>query len=257
MKKTIVAGTIAFCSLSLFSGSAHSASVRVTFENLTTGSVFTPLSSIFHDGTFDNFDLGSSAPVEIQWIAELGNASVLNNKAINEGFAAQALGGSPIFAGNTVSGIFNLDSVQNRYFNFASMFVPSNDAFIGNPNQTEYEIFDINGNFLAQTIDIPANEIWDAGTEINDETSPNVIIPGQAITAQLSPVGGIAENGVVEIHPGYISGGNLEGLGYISPTSLNSPAARITITSVSTPEPENILSLFILVGLGLMLKKKN
>lgn len=257
MKKSLVASAIAFCSLSLFSGSAHSASVKVTFENLTTNSIFSPLSSIFHDSTFDNFDLGSSAPVEIQWIAELGNASVLNNQAMNEGFVAQALGGGEILAGNTVSGIFNLDSVQNRYFNFASMFIPSNDAFIGNPNQTEYEIFDINGNFLAQTIDIPANEIWDAGTEVNDEMSPNVVIPGELITPELTPVGGTPENGVVQIHPGYINGGNLEGLGFVSPTSLDSPVARITITSVSTPEPENIFGLFVLVGLGLMLKKKN
>lgn len=255
MKRIIISGAIALCSLSIFSPCARGVNIRVTFENLTPNSVFSPLSSIFHDGSFANFDLGSSAPVEIQWIAELGNASFLNTKAINQGFAAKAIGGGPILGGNTVSEIFfNLDSTQNRYFNFASMFIPSNDAFIGNDNPLAYQIFEDNGNFIAQTINISANEIWDAGTEVNDETSPNAVIPNFPVTPNLN--GGIAEDEVVRVHPGYENGGNFESLGFISPDELNSPVARITISTVSTPEPGNLIGLLAVGSLGLIRNHK-
>ncbi|MEA5511140.1 PEP-CTERM sorting domain-containing protein [Crocosphaera sp. UHCC 0190] len=250
MNKIIIGSLVALSSLFSLTLPSKAARIQVTVTNLTNNSVFSPVSSIFHDGSFDNFNLGEAASLGIERIAEDGNGSFLNADAISSGFVAGSVGTGPITAGVTVSGIFEVNPSLGRYFNFASMFVPSNDAFIGNDDQTEYQIFDINGKFISQIIDVPAFEIWDAGTEVNDEISPNAAIPGQSGIAGA----GTTEGGVVTVHPGFTAGGNLEQLGFTSPTNLPSPVFRITITSV--PEPSTLLGLLTVGGLSLLIKRK-
>ncbi len=253
LNKILIGSLVGFSSLLSVTLPSEAANIKVTVTNLTDGSFFSPVSSIFHDGSFDNFDLGQAASLGIENISEDGNPSTLNSIAANLGFLSGTVGAAPITPGTTVSEIFKVNPAQGRYFNFASMFVPSNDAFIGNDDATEYEIFDANGNFISQVINVLPSEIWDAGTEVNDEISPNAAIPGQPFTNGA----GIAENGVVTVHPGYISGGTLEILGFTSPTSFdpNSPVFRIEV--VSTPEPTAILGLFTFGGLFLVGKKRS
>lgn len=254
MKKIILATLVASSSLLSLTLSANAATIRVTVQNLTTNSFLSPFSSIFHNGSFDNFNLGQAASLGIENIAEGGATSVLNTSAINAGFVAGNVGNAPITAGNTATAIFNVNAIQNRYFNFASMFVPSNDAFVGNDNPTEYALFDANGNFIPQSINVPLSEIWDAGTEINDEITGNAAIPGSGQTA----AGGVTENGVVTVLPGYTPGGNFASFGFNFPTTGN--VALITIEELpsiqETPEPTAILALLAVGGLGLISKKK-
>ncbi|MEA5535835.1 PEP-CTERM sorting domain-containing protein [Crocosphaera sp. XPORK-15E] len=251
MNKIIIGGLVALSSLFSLTLPSKAARIQVTVTNLTNNNEdFSPVSSIFHDGSFDNFNLDEAASLGIERTAEDGDGSFLNADAISSGFVAGSVGTGPILTGMTVSRIFEVNPSLGRYFNFAAMFVPSNDAFIGNDDPTEYQIFDINGKFISQIIDVPASEIWDAGTEFNDETSPNAAIPGQPFTAGA----GITENGVVTVHPGYIPGGNLEQLGFPSPTNLPSPVFRITITSV--PEPSTLLGLLTVGGLSLLIKRQ-
>jgi hypothetical protein len=183
--------------------------VTVTIENISpeNGTYFTPVWVGFHNGQFDVFTPGTAASVALERIAEDGNTAPLASD-----FTASALGTTqgtipgpggtpPVFPpGTSASQSFVLESTDalNRYFSYASMVVPSNDAFISNPDPQSFQIFDGAGNFIPQTILVLGSQVWDAGTEVNDEEPANTAFFGQT-----TPNTGVTEGGVVQIHPGY------------------------------------------------------
>ena len=241
--------------------SALATQVSITVENLTPsgGLYFTPLWVGFHDGSFDSFDLGGTASSSIEAIAEEGDVS-----GIRADFTSVAGGvdsvvtspggfpGAPVFDPGESSGLLiDLNPATNRYFSFSSMVIPSNDAFIGNDNPMAYEIFDATGVFAGPLeILVLGNEIWDAGTEVND-----------GLGAAFSALGGTStdEAALIGIHTGL---GSLLGTNTVAGTTIDPvlgdftqtgfELARITINAV--PEP-HVLALFGL-GVGLMLTSK-
>ena len=162
----------------------------------------TPLWFGLHDGSFDLFDVGSSASNTLELLAEVGDTNTLSSEFaaapgtpgdIN-GVVAGATGS--IAPGETGTGSFDVINPANyQYFSFASMVIPSNDTFIGNDNAMQYQIFDDNGNFLGNNgvFEIQVTNVYDAGTEIND-TSVN---GGAAFIAGADGSMGADENGVV------------------------------------------------------------
>ncbi|MEM8667267.1 MAG: spondin domain-containing protein [Planctomycetota bacterium] len=218
--------------------------LQITVENLADpgGLANTPVWIAAHDGTFDLGNLGESASGfgGLELIAEEGDPSELVDRFQSDGigndavvFAPDGFAGAPIFeAGEVVTETFVVDdTLQGRYFSFATMVIPSNDAFIGNLNPTAYPIYNSSGDFLGpQTIVVYGREIWDAGTEVND---PN---GGAAFTT----AGGtsVDENGVVHAHPGL---DDFVGVGLPTGDVLgkafgpNTPIARITIAQASNP----------------------
>jgi Spondin_N len=233
---------------------AEAVDVRVTIENLSgpTGIGFSPLVAAAHNGTVDTFNNGSSASAGVEAVAELGSPTM----AIDEILAMQASAVaapvmnsdssiSPLLPGAKQSVVLSLDPVNNRYFSYLSMAVPSNDAFIGNDSPTAIELFDAGGNFVGQNFTLAGNRIWDAGTEINGLTG-SLFIQGQ--DGSLSP----AENGVV--HPADLAA--LFGI-YVDETTIpgyvfsGGPAAETPIATISfsvVPEPAGAA----LVGLGMI-----
>src|SRR5262245_22049334 len=118
--------------------------VRVTITNRAPdlGTFQTPVGAGFHEGTFDTFQLGTAASTEIERLAEDGNTEPL--QAL---FTAQTTGTSqatlqgelgpeagPIAPGESVSRVFELDPFApgDSFFSYASMVIPSNDAFVAN-----------------------------------------------------------------------------------------------------------------------------
>ena len=179
--------------------------VRVTFTSATpeNGTFATPPWVGFHDGGFDSYDGGSPSSPGIERIAEDGNPTSLSGEFLASG--AGAVDGvlneaGPIGPGVTTSLIFTLDanSPQNRYFSYASMVIPSNDAYVANGDPLAHRLFDDNGNFVPLEFDIVGSEINDAGTEVNDELPANTAFFGQA-----APNTGVTENGVNTPHPGF------------------------------------------------------
>ena len=160
--------------------------VQIRIENLQQdgGMAFTPFWVGFHDGTFDVFDSGSPATAGITAIAELGDTGPLSSRFGME----QAMGvdatfadpsGPPVFSpGESASMMFDVgDATRNRYFNYASMIVPTNDLFVG--NGMAREIFDADGNFLGPvTINIFGRNVYDNGTEVNDITDGPAFVAG-------------------------------------------------------------------------------
>jgi hypothetical protein len=235
--------------------------VAVKIESLVPdgGVYFSPVWVGFHDGSYDLFDLGSLAGLGIERIAEDGN-----NVHLTEGLEIATAGtgitgvitspggfeGLPLFDPNeTSTAEFDLIPEYDRYFSYAAMVVPSNDAFIGNHNPWAVELFDAAGHFTGKKIiTVLGSQVWDAGTELNTEMDA-------AFVNQTAPNTGVTTAAPVLPHPGYLgSHGNPGGAGLIlghlnAAGKVSDPAgadftlphlvvARITIDVVDTEDGE-------------------
>ncbi len=290
ISKTKIAITLSLTSLLTIPLEVKAITLKITLENLTPpqGAIVTPLWFGFHDGSFNTFDAGALASTGIEHIAEDGYTGLESQLPGFEG-----LGFDPnnfvIPLDNTISGLFansqssnggvqgilstpdnpfigffpeevnstliklNGKGGQNRYFSFAAMFFPSNDAFIA--DQNPIEIFDINGNFRGADFLVSGNQVWDAGTEVNDESLANVPFTLPQIAQ------GVTETEAIQLHPGFLpagSGGILDFFGgsflNSDPTTPNYSVARIRIEQVPEPNLLNSLGavgIFCLVGLYL------
>ncbi|MBX3096441.1 MAG: spondin domain-containing protein [Fimbriimonadaceae bacterium] len=219
--------------------------VRITNLSPMDGTFLTPMWFGFHNGNFDLFSDGGSASMGLERIAEDGDAMPLASEFMASGFGS--IGGllngvGPIVPGATTSKTVSLDlmDMKSHYFTFASMVIPSNDAFIGNENSQAHRIISDANVFVGADFVVLGSRVRDAGTEVNDEIPANT-----AFLGQMSPNTGVDENGVVHFHPGFIPGGNIltafPGADFTRP---DYQVARISVKAV--PEPTSLVAL----GLG-------
>ncbi|MEL6892386.1 MAG: spondin domain-containing protein [Actinomycetota bacterium] len=191
-------------------GSASSndtVAVRVTITNLAPdgGTIQTPVWAALHDGGFDVYNRDEPASPGLERLAEDGNTG-----PISEEFAMSGAGtdttvfgaGGPIFPGESASHLFVV-SGEEAYFSYASMVIPSNDAFVANGDPLAHQIFE-DGELVTSSFTVTGAEVLDAGTEVNDEIPENT-----AALAQAAPDTGVVEGGVVTAHPGFLPGGNV------------------------------------------------
>ena len=280
MARTRIVCTLS-CLLSILAGTAATPAAGqdlvVTVENLTAdgGLFMTPVWFGFHDGTFDLYDLGSPASMGLERLAEDGTIDPLSGEFMaaapggNEGivFAPMGFEGAPVLdPGETASASLAVNSA-NRYFSFASMVIPSNDAFVANGDPTAHEVYDANGNFTGPlTITIMGDGVRDAGTEDNTEMEA-------AFINQTGPdMGDTTAGGTVAVHSGFIgSAGNPGGTPIILGgtnaagktvdaaaadfTAAGFALARVTVTQV--PEPSSLLLIgSALAGMGWMRRRR-
>ncbi|MEM9530496.1 MAG: spondin domain-containing protein [Pseudomonadota bacterium] len=180
-------------------------SVSITNLQSENGLFLTPVWVGFHDGSFDLYDIGAPASAGLERVAEDGDTGTLSSEFLSlvaggvDGTITEPTGfdGAPLYEpGATGTAQFQLDPATNRYFSFASMVIPSNDAFIGNGNPTAYEVFNEDGEFTGPvTFVVGGDGVRDAGTEVNNETEA-------AFLDQSAPDAGDVEGGAVQIHPG-------------------------------------------------------
>jgi len=239
--------------------------IRIEVQNnqAAGGFFLTPVWIGLHNGSFDFFDLGSSASNSTELLAEDGvlndgmgggiinDFNTLNPNGIQSvitgpsGFGSGA-GQPPVLdPGESFSVVLQVnDAMLNRFLSFGSMVIPSNDAFIGNDSGTEYELFDAAGNFNGtRTIQVIGNQIWDAGTEVND---------GQGAAFSTNGGTGTTENLLLRVHPGldnFIGTGTAAGTTITSGIGPNESVATFTITAV--PEPSgSVIFVLVLVGVA-------
>jgi len=237
--------------------------VTVTIENLApdNGVFLTPFWVGFHNGNFDTYDRDAPVSHNLERLVEDGNTAPLSEEFLASGFGIvdgtiaglEGEAAGPIDPGETVTATFTLESTEatSRYFSYASMIIPSNDAFIANGDPLVREIFDADGNFLGAEFIVAGSQILDAGSEVNDELPESTPFLGQA-----TPDTGVAENGVVTVHPGFLEGGRIlsedgssnNGLAFTGAdfTAEGYQIARITITEEPTvieiADPVSIIS---------------
>ena len=165
----------------LLTSTAQAVNVQVTVENLTpTGGIFnTPVWIGFHDGNFDLYDIGAAATVGLERVAEDGSTGDLSAEFL----AAQSNGldgvvldppgfpGAPVFdPGGRSSLTMDVDPTNNQYFSYATMVIPSNDAFVANADPQAHRLFDDEGQFLGPiSFTVFGSQVRDAGTEDNTE----------------------------------------------------------------------------------------
>jgi len=192
-------------------------SVVITLENQQPfrGVLLTPPWIGIHDGSFDiyNPNAPASTPLggnEVESLAEDGNngpisatfAALLPNAPQRMGVASAT---GPLSPGQRTAVTLNVNPMTDRYFSFASMVIPSNDAFIANGNPFAYPLFDGAGQFVGQNFIISGDQTHDAGTEVNDEVAGNT-----AFLAQAAPNTGTPEAlGVQTPSPGFAPAGML------------------------------------------------
>ncbi|MCA9102401.1 MAG: spondin domain-containing protein [Planctomycetales bacterium] len=223
--------------------------MRVTIENLSPsgGVALSPFFVAAHDGTFDGFDDGSIASLAIENVAEAGDSA----QAIADIIAAQPAAvaatapanvdgfNSAIYTPGTSGFIdLTLDPLSNRFFSFAAMVVPSNDAFIGNDTPAAIELFNDMGEFVAGDILILGDQIWDAGTEINQLTGAAYVVGQQGSL-------GDDEGGLIALAPLATQFAPYLGQSVPSGGTFNTvPQASAAVAAISftlIPEPANLL----------------
>ena len=160
---------------------------------------------------------------------------------------AVATSGGPIAPGESRTITLLADSLNEltQYLSYTSMVIPSNDAFIANDDATEIAIFDEFGNVIQRTGAnahfVLGEEVWDSGTEVNDEIPANT-----AALAQAAPNTGVTENGVVHRHPGFQGSAGFGGaIGNILTARPNAdftlPAAQLASIEITSEDGNDSL----------------
>ncbi len=217
--------------------------ITITVTNLqaSDGALLTPFFLATTDGEYDFFNEGQAASVSLERLAEDGTTGPRIAAALGSGGVGEAVATSdgPLAPGESRSIQLLADSLDEltRYLSFASMVIPSNDAFIGNDHPDAIPLFDVHGNIIhrvAETgIVITGDQVWDAGTEVNDEIPSNT-----AALAQAAPNTGTTENGVVRRHPGFQGSVGLGGpVGNIltarPQADFTAPGSRIALIEIT------------------------
>ncbi len=235
-------------------------SVTVTIENLAphNGNFLTPFWVGLHDGGFDTYDMGAAASPALESLAEDGNTAPLMAAftASGVGSAQSTILGpnGPIAPGELASFTFDLDGsvASSRFLSYASMVIPSNDAFIANGDPMQHRIFADNGDFIGVDFFITGADVLDAGTEVNTELPAHTAFFGQQ-----APNTGLDEGGVVQLHQGFLaagSGGILDDPQFANAdfTAAGYPIAQIRVT----PEPSTVMFLASACAISLVRRKR-
>ncbi len=195
--------------------SAQGVRVNVSIQNAApnNGTFQTPVWVGFHNGSFDSYDggaLASSLPIPgsdaIERLAEDGTTGPISTDfdTLGHGIVQATMAGpnGPIAPGDATTMSFLLDpnDPRSRYFSYASMVIPSNDAFVANGNPLAHPVFDVTGNFVGGDFFVAGpNAVNDAGTEVNDEIPMNT-----AFFGQMAPNTGQVESNPIITHPGFM-----------------------------------------------------
>jgi len=215
---------------------------EITIENVSSN-VLTPTAFITSNSSFDVFDQGAAASAEVELMAEGGVLDGYDDLVAAAG--ANVLGyektmGGPIMPGESRTITIEAD-MDRRFLTFASMLAISNDAFIGTAyGDGELDLFH-NGQPLFADFTVSWLDVWDAGTEVNDELAENV--PGM-----FGGEGGVDENGVIfQPHEGITGVGDVP----LDVDWYGFDVARITIV----PSP-GAVALFGVGGLAMARRRR-
>jgi len=224
-------------------------SVTVVIENLAPmgGTFLTPVWVGFHDGGFDLYDNGAPVSAALERLAEDGNTAPLSAAfdASGNGTVQATLlsdfGIPPLAPGETATRTFMLDgdNAANRFFSYASMVIPSNDAFIANGNPRGHKLFNRGGHFLGADFIVYGSAVLDAGSELNDESPQNT-----AFFGQMMPDTGQDESVGIHHHVGFKfpgSGGILDDMMFDGADFLADgyQVARVTISAMDDDDDDD------------------
>lgn len=168
--------------------------------------VHTRIFLAFHNGQFDSYDFGKPLPEFVSyWMARSFSEAMI--PAFHDTYPGTYADWiwNPIPGGSAVpnpppalSRTVTLDPARHRFLSYLSRLHPSNDAFIGNEDPFEIELFDHNRKFKGPLfVDVYGNRVVDAGLCVNDEQNLSGIDhSGQVLSCSES-------EGAASLHPGF------------------------------------------------------
>ena len=200
---------------------------EITIDNLTSGQPLSPGVAVAHTREAGIFALGAMASEGIRLIAEQGDPSTAISeisgatgvaRVVNTGVPIHRVGG-PGPSSLTIA--LEASANANR-LSLAVMLICTNDGFAG------LNSVKLPGGFEPITFYAMG---YDAGTEVNDETSLSIVDPCGAIGPVALAADGdsrTAQGGVVTMHAG------IEGGGALIPGShgWTEPVARVTVRRI-------------------------
>lgn len=200
---------------------------EITIDNLTSGQPLSPGVVVAHTKETAIFAVGAAASEGIRLIAEQGNPSTaLGELTDATGVARVVNTGAPIHrtGGPGPSSLtISLEASANaNRLSLAVMLICTNDGFAG------LNSVKLPGGFAPATFYAMG---YDAGTEVNEETSLSIVDPCGVIgPVTLAPDGDsrTPQGGVVSMHSG------IQGGGALVPGShgWTEPVARVTVRRI-------------------------
>lgn len=186
----------------------YEVTVEVRNRAPENGTALTPFWVGAHDGSFDLYDRNEplGAPLQsgaFERLVEDGNIGPLADQfnAETDGEDAIVFGpDGPLLPGQTGTATFLVAAERGEplYFSYASMVLPSNDAFVANGDPEANLLVDRRGRTRDFRVQILGDDVLDGGTEVNTEGPSDT-----AFLNQSGPDAGTVENGVVMQHPGF------------------------------------------------------
>ncbi|MEX3071353.1 spondin domain-containing protein [Vibrio alginolyticus] len=197
----------------------------VSVENLTANQPMSPLAVLVHNSDFQLFEVGHSASVALEHLAEGGsNAELIammnDDDNIDQGISGNGL----LLPGASDEVTISINPNRFGYLSVASMLVNTNDAFVGETGLS------LKSLAVGESYIMNMN-VWDSGTELNDELAST--IPGPAGGGEGFNADRNDSFDRVAFHAGVIS--QADGL-MDSALSANhrflNPGAKVTITRI-------------------------
>jgi hypothetical protein len=146
-------------------------SFDLTLSNLSSHQPLAPLAVAIHGESYSAWSIGVESSIGLEKLAEEGDVADFLTEATDAGAYTTKAGAGLIFPGESETLELESISSDDLKLTFASMFINTNDAFIGIKG-LDLASLDI-GDEL--TVLVP---VYDAGTEANNEL--NGTIPGPA-----------------------------------------------------------------------------
>jgi hypothetical protein len=162
----------------------------------------------FHNGEFDGFELGQPANAFVaEWLPRgFGPPTdIINAFEQRHPGSRGAWIWNPTGEGNANLALppprvvsVTVDPRRHRFLSYLSALAPTNDAFIGNDDPFQVEVFDADGRFKGPLyVDVFGNQVVDAGICANDEARLTGLDVAPYDQQQCQP-----GEGVVDLHPG-------------------------------------------------------
>jgi len=170
-------------------------SYELTLSNLSNNQPLSPLAVAIHGESYTAWTIGEESSLGLEKLAEEGDGTDFLIEATDSGAYTTKAGAGLIFPGDSETLDIESISSDDLKLTFASMFINTNDAFIGKKglDLTSLDIGD------EMTVLIP---VYDAGTEANNELSGTIPGPsdgGEGFNALRDDVN------VVSRHPGVVT----------------------------------------------------
>ena len=241
----LIVTTLAVAPVVAAQDSGGTQAVQFTFENAqpADGFFFTEPWVGLHGDDFDLFNLGDRVTPGLESLAEGGNTELLGAEFAAPGRLQATIGNGEvqfISPGEVISGSIDVrNAAAYPYVSFASMFIPTNDAFFG--TDSGIRIFDDNGEFLGeQTINIYREDIIDAGTEVNNASGAAGFSLG--FDGEGSGDSTDDPSGVAAIHPGFDNLLGLQTAAGVTVTNGVADGELLATVTISLGDPINTVS---------------